>query len=278
MIKSYRVLICFAAVAAMTAGCGGSAKAGAAGGVSSSSGAGSSGSATTTVTTTATAAAKAALAGAHAACQQTTWKAEMQLKAGMAGQNTVLTTDLVADPRPGRVAGHATASIGVEEEFVDGTLYARQGTGQWSKLSLASVPAGQRHLPCDEFTALSGLGISAVQELGDQTEGSVHHYRFTADAYALLSVALLYGPDPLDVFKNQPVQISADLYTDASGRPVRYETGTADAGAGASGVVSLKLTETYTDFGAPIKVTAPDPSQVSDQPLVPHDDAPGSGT
>jgi hypothetical protein len=257
--------MCFAALAALSTGCGGTSTA-----VSQAPATSATSAASTASAGSPGPAANAALAAVHAACQQTTWKAEMQLKAGMAGQDSVLTTDIAADPRPGRLAAHITSSMGVEEEFVGDTLYARQGSTQWSKLSLASVPADQQHLPCDEFTALSGPGITAVQELGDQTAGSVHHYRFRADAYALLSVALVYSPDPLAAFKNQPVQISADLYTDASGRAVRYETDTADAGGGASGIVSLKLTETYTDYGAPVTVTAPDPSQVSDQPLVPQ--------
>lgn len=207
----------------------------------------------------------AALARTQAACRQTTWKAKLRLTIDMAGQNAALDADLLADPRPGHVTGRLTASNGLQEEIVDDVDYLRQGDTKWSKVDVSALPADQQRPPCAEFAALAGPGITDVQELSDQSGGSAHHYRFRGDAYTLLAASLLYSPQPLAPFKATRVQVSADLYTDASGRPLSYQTDTANDSDADGGIVSMTLIETYSDFGGTVDVKAPDPSQVTDQ-------------
>jgi hypothetical protein len=209
----------------------------------------------------------AALARVYAGCQQTTWKASLRLTADLAGQNAVITADELADPRHrDHVVGHMISSAGLEQETPgDGSIYLRLGNTQWSKVDAAALPAGYQRLPCNEFTALSGPGIADAEELSDQAGGSAHHYRFHGDAYALLSASVLYSPQTLGVFQKAGVQLSADLYTDASGRPLTYQTDTAVTHDPDGGMVTMSLLETYSDFGTAVDVAAPDPAQVTDQ-------------
>lgn len=252
MIGRLRILPCLVALAALGTACGGASSR-------------SAGTAATSAAGVSSPVAVAALASVHGACMQTTWKSQMQLEVGLAGQNATLTADALADPHPDQLAADMTTSTGLEMKALNGVEYLRQGDTKWSRISLATVPVAQQRPPCGEFLVLTGTGITNAQEAGDQTAGSAHHYRFQADAYTLLGGALLMSPQSLAFFQQHPVQISADLYTDASGRPLRYGTDTADTNADNGGVVSLKLTETYSDFGTPVRVTAPDPSQVTDK-------------
>ncbi|WP_194893354.1 hypothetical protein [Catenulispora pinisilvae] len=285
MIGRSRVLACLIAVAALSAACGkpsGSSSedrskapaladisasvGGSSGGAASSGGASGGSSSGTAASGSSDLVAETAVGLVQAACQQTSWKAQMQLKATVQGQTAALSMDVLADARPGHLAAHMTGSGGLEEELVDGTDYLRQGDTKWFKVATASLPADLLRPPCDEFGVLRYPNLTAVQELPDQTAGSAHHYRFQADAYTLLSASLIQSQSALPVFKAHPVQISADLYTDAVGRPLLYETDTADVGAGAAGIVSMKLTETFSAFGTPVDLVAPGPSQTTDQP------------
>lgn len=249
-----RLLPCLLAIAALSTACSGS-----------SAGAGSGSGASNTPSPMATGpATAAALARVHAGCQQTTWKAALRFTADLAGQNALITADLLADPRPGHLAGHMNSSIGLEEEFIGGVQYIRQGNTKWSKVNVSAIPADMERLPCTEFTVLSGPGITDVQELSDEAGGSAHHYRFHGDAYTLLAASLLYSPQGLAPFKANRVQISADLYTDASGRPLTYQTDTAVVHNADGGIDTMALLETYSGYGTPVDVVAPDPAQVTD--------------
>ncbi|MBS2535837.1 hypothetical protein KGQ20_24035 [Catenulispora sp. NF23] len=285
MIGRSRLLACLIAVAALSAACGkpsgsssedqskapalanisasvgGSSGGGSSGGTASSGGASSG----TTGSGSSDLVAETAVGLVQAACQQNSWQAQLKLNVAVPGQTAALSADLQADPSPGHRTAHITDSAGLEEELVDGTDYLRQGTSKWFKVSAASVPAALLRPPCSEFGVLRFPNLTAVQELPDQAAGSTHHYRFQADAYTLISASLLISPTALTAFKAHPAQVTADLYTDDTGRPLRYETGTASVADGA-GPATMKLTETFSAFGTPLTLVAPDPSQVSDQP------------
>lgn len=247
-----RLLACSLGIAALSTACG------------STSGSSSPAVASSASAIASGAAPAAALARVHATCQQTTWKANLRLTVDDAGQNAMLSADVLADPRPDHLAAHLTTTTGLEEEAVDGFTYVRQGASKWGKVASGSLPASETRPPCSEFTVFSGPGITGVQELSDQSGGSAHHYRFQADAYTLLSASALFSPAALAPFQKTRVQISADLYTDAQGRPLSYQTDTADVADSDGGMVQMTLIETYSDYGTAVTVAAPDPSQVTD--------------
>jgi hypothetical protein len=145
---------------------------------------------------------------------------------------------------------------------------------QWVKLDMAQVGAaaggfgGQN--PADQLDWLSGL--TGVTEVGKEKVGGVSttHYRgsvdFTKAAEAATDPSARKDLESMEKAlggKSMP----AEVWIDEQGLPRKMAfamTATPPAGTGFDGEVSVKGTVTFSDFGTPVRVSAPSASEVSD--------------
>ena len=157
-----------------------------------------------------------------------------------------------------------TMGQSLETRVVGGTTYtklpagAARGGKTWLKAGSAGSTSGLSD-PTQAFQVL-GDSLGSVKDLGSARVGGVAttHYSTVVDLSKATSGSSALAPaKELGVTK-----IPLQIWVDQQGRPRQISESFSGKSAEA-GTVALKLTLTYTDFGVPVKVTAPPASQVT---------------
>jgi hypothetical protein len=149
--------------------------------------------------------------------------------------------------------------------LVDGVMYIQDPTsssGMYLKMDL-SDPNGPlaglgdaltNYDPQSMIDQMSADAFRKVTDLGPQTIGGqrLEHYHVVLDTSAAMKL-LQNAPTTADI----PKTIGYDMWLDSQHRMNRFTMLMKKV---------LKVTATYTDYGADVHITAPDPSQVTAMP------------
>ncbi len=189
------------------------------------------------------------------------------------------------------LGGDWTVVVDGDTTYLDmGGLGSMLGAdGGWVSVPTEADAAGSTPMgPVGAQEMLDVLaGVADVSEVGTEDVGGAEttHYEATVDIEALLDqgaeAAEAEGADPadvqaaLDAFGEAGVEVGdipVDVWVDAEGF-VRRITMEVSMSAGAAGDVSYQMTAEYSEFGEPVDIEVPDPSEVT--PIDPEDLAGG---
>jgi hypothetical protein len=199
-----------------------------------------------------------------AARKVTTAKVSMTMD--VSGDNFTMkgAMDLTGDKPAMQITMDMTAAglSGVEMRLVDGTIYMNMGSMTGDKfvkfdLSDPNSPLGSLSSSLDQLNPAKMMAemspgtFSHVTYLGTDQNG--RHYRaimITAKAPQLAGL-------PKSATANLPKKMAYDVWLDSEGRFSKFRVLIPNMGT---------MSATYSDYGADVNITAPDPSDVTQMP------------
>jgi len=223
-------------------------------------------------------------------CSSSSAKMSLNMNISAAGTSTTMTGSGVEDPATKSaqmqisMAIPGAGNLAIQEVVSGKTVYMKSDVfgDKWIKLDLAQL-AGNNSLgtatdPCSTLSMLKNVPGTAVTKLGDDTVNgeSATHYQVKLDINTLLANSPLKKLVDQLGSAGMPSTIPLDLWIDGQGRPARLVMDLAFTIQGQS--IKEDLTIDLHDWGTPVSVTAPDPSQVEDAPQSLLSGLLGSGT
>ena len=211
---------------------------------------------------------KAAFVAKLKAAAKTITTARFTMSMDLGGQSVAAkgAVDLTGD-KPAMQLSMDLTGMGTPTDMriVDGVMYIQDpttGGGKYLKMDL-SDPNGPfagmgdaltNYDPQSMIDSISPEAFQKVTDLGPQTVGGqrLEHYKVVLDTHAATSM-----------FKNLPSTaslpktLSYDMWLDSQNRMARFKMLMKNV---------TSVTATYSDYGADVHVTAPDPSQVTEMP------------
>jgi hypothetical protein len=210
----------------------------------------------------------------------TTAHMEMKMKASKLDPNPVSVTmsgDIDYTSSPVSMSGTMTMSTlpsntPVKIVLVDGKFYMNLGSltqNKYVELSLAQLSASSGTSMLQALDPMSAFSTYAAAFSGGTYIGSdtvngapADHYRFSVSTAKLLKIdsSILSGAPKsvIKKFKKVKNRVLDDVWLDSSGRLVKVVTS----------VMGQTTTVTMSDYGVPVTITAPDPTEVTQMPGV----------
>jgi hypothetical protein len=151
---------------------------------------------------------------------------------------------------------------GIEMRLVDGTAYMSLGTmtqGKFVKFDLSDPhsPLGSLSGSLDNLDPSKLMGEMSADAFKNVrlvgTDSSGKHYRATLITAKSPQIKGL----PSSATANLPKTMNYDVWFDSQGRISRFQAAIPKA---------LKMTALYTDYGAPVHISAPPASQITELP------------